>query len=131
MAGEDDQKQKGETVLGALTGFSPGGAGRSPRRNCRRQSAARGGGFLAETKATCCRRSSSSAIPSSVRSWLPAGHVCCAADAPLDELLQSSCIPGIRASDLRRLHRPHCRGDLPKDLLRYWGASPSNSPSPR
>ncbi|MHB8707451.1 MAG: hemolysin family protein [Desulfuromonadales bacterium] len=127
MAGDDSQQHKGETVFGALTRFLTG------RRRALTEvelqeaiSSSEEEGFLDESEGDMLQAilEFGDTIVREVMVARP-DMVCCAADAPLDELLQlildsgHSRLPIFDGSIDRIVGVVYA-----KDLLRYWGAGP-------
>ena len=127
VAGEVEQKQKGETVLGALTRFLTGRRRALTEEELQEAiSSSEEEGFLAESEGDMLQAifEFGDTIVREIMVARP-DMVCCAADAPLDELLQvilhtgHSRIPIFDGSIDRIVGVIYA-----KDLLRYWGAPP-------
>jgi len=127
VAGEVEQKQKGETVLGALTRFLTGRRRALTEEELQEAiSSSEEEGFLAESEGDMLQAifEFGDTIVREIMVARP-DMVCCAAEAPLDELLQvilhtgHSRIPIFDGSIDRIVGVIYA-----KDLLRYWGATP-------
>jgi magnesium and cobalt transporter len=126
LAAEDRRTQKGETVLGALTRFLTGRRGALTEEELQEAiSSSEEEGLLDETEGDMLQAifEFGDTIVREIMVARP-DMICCAADAPLDELLQlilnsgHSRVPIYEGSVDRIIGVVYA-----KDLLRYWGAS--------